>query len=159
MPEPTALFFILLAAGLLLIGAELFVPGGVLGVTGALALLGAAISAFASNELNEYAPLISLGILFMSVASLVLWIKIFPRTRLGKTMSAMTDLDDAHASNDNLKDLLDMKGFAVSDLRPSGFAKIDSKRVDVVTRGEMIEKGKEVRVIEVEGNRVVVKAV
>ena len=41
-------------------------------------------------------------------------------------------------------------------LRPAGFAEIGGRRVDVVTRGENIESGAAVKVLEVEGNRVVV---
>jgi len=54
--------------------------------------------------------------------------------------------------------LLDQCGEALSMLRPAGFARIAGRKVDVVTRGEMIEEGREVRVVEVMGNRVVVKA-
>ena len=42
------------------------------------------------------------------------------------------------------------------DARPAGFAEIGGQRVDVVTRGENIEAGAVVKVLEVEGNRVVV---
>jgi membrane-bound serine protease (ClpP class) len=48
-------------------------------------------------------------------------------------------------------------GQAATDLRPSGTAIIDDKRVDVVTRGDYIEKGSQIRVIDVEGSRVVVR--
>jgi membrane-bound serine protease (ClpP class) len=41
-------------------------------------------------------------------------------------------------------------------LRPAGHATIDGRRVDVVSRGEMIAEGVPVVVVEVEGNRVVV---
>jgi membrane-bound serine protease (ClpP class) len=44
----------------------------------------------------------------------------------------------------------------VATLRPAGIARIDGRRVDVVSRGEMIESGSPVRVLSVEGNRVVV---
>ena len=46
-----------------------------------------------------------------------------------------------------------------SALRPTGIARIDGRRVDVVTRGEQLEPGTRVRVVEVSGNRLVVAAV
>jgi membrane-bound serine protease (ClpP class) len=55
--------------------------------------------------------------------------------------------------------LLSREGTALTPLRPSGTAVIDGKRVDVVTEGEMIDKDKPVRVIKVEGGRVVVRMV
>jgi membrane-bound serine protease (ClpP class) len=55
-------------------------------------------------------------------------------------------------------ELLDQVGVAQTNLRPSGMALIEGKRVDVVTEGPMIEKGTSVRVVAVEGLRVVVRA-
>ena len=40
--------------------------------------------------------------------------------------------------------------------RPTAGAAFEGRRVDVMSRGEPIEPGSRVRVIEVEGNRVVV---
>jgi membrane-bound serine protease (ClpP class) len=47
---------------------------------------------------------------------------------------------------------------AQSNLRPSGLALIDGKRIDVVTEGPMIERGTPVKVVAVEGMRVVVRS-
>ena len=41
-------------------------------------------------------------------------------------------------------------------LRPSGLATIDDERIDVVTEGEVIQKDQPIKVIEIEGNRIVV---
>ena len=50
-------------------------------------------------------------------------------------------------------------GATVSQLRPSGYARINQRRVDVVTRGELVEANRQVEVIEVEGNRIIVKEI
>jgi membrane-bound serine protease (ClpP class) len=50
-----------------------------------------------------------------------------------------------------------MEGRAVTDLRPSGVAIIDQQRIDVVTRGEYLEKQTEIVVAAVRGNQIVVK--
>jgi membrane-bound ClpP family serine protease len=50
-------------------------------------------------------------------------------------------------------------GEAITDLRPAGTAKIEGKRVDVVSRGEYIGKGSQIRVTAVDGNRVVVREI
>ena len=49
------------------------------------------------------------------------------------------------------------RGVAVSDLRPVGAARIDGRRVDVITRGRMVRDGAAIVVVKVEGNRIVVK--
>ncbi|MBF0099904.1 MAG: serine protease [Desulfobacterales bacterium] len=51
---------------------------------------------------------------------------------------------------------LGKEGIAASDLRPSGIAKIDNKRLDVVTRGEYIYKGTAIEVIAVKANQIIV---
>ncbi len=49
-------------------------------------------------------------------------------------------------------------GEATSRLRPAGKAKFGEAVVDVVAEGEFIDKGTKLRIIEIHGNRVVVKA-
>ena len=53
--------------------------------------------------------------------------------------------------------LLDQQGEAFTDLRPSGKANINDQRFDVVTEGVFLEKGDPIRVIAIEGQRVVVR--
>ena len=56
-------------------------------------------------------------------------------------------------------ELLQQAGTALTPLRPSGTASINGRRVDVVTEGPFVERGATVKVIAVEGMRVVVRAV
>jgi len=155
MDFPIQLFIVLLVAGLMLIGAEIFVPGGVLGVIGAFALLGAIISG-----LRAFGPAvggyIAVAIIILMGVVITLWIKLFPKTKIGKTMTVSRDLSSFKGTQARIKELVGKEGQAVSDLRPGGFAAINGRRVDVVTQGEMISKGESVRVIEVEANRVIV---
>ena len=48
-------------------------------------------------------------------------------------------------------------GIADTDLHPSGWVKIDGQRIFVVSEGDFIEKGKEVTILSVDGNRVLVR--
>lgn len=59
--------------------------------------------------------------------------------------------------DEKTSEYLGRQGTAVTDLRPSGTALIDGRRVDVVTRGDYIEKGSAVKVTAVEGSRIVVR--
>ena len=151
------LFTIFLIAGLVLVGAEIFVPGGILGIMGALSLLGAIVCSFIAFP--GYGGWIALLIVVLSGLAMYLWIRIFPNTRIGKRMTVSADLADSKSSELGLDALVDKQGLATSDLRPAGFALIEGRRVDVVTRGNMLDKGDSVRVVDVEGNRVVVKKV
>jgi membrane-bound serine protease (ClpP class) len=56
------------------------------------------------------------------------------------------------------EDLTGRKGQAVTILHPTGKIEVDNRTLDVVTDGEYIEKGQAVEIIEIRGNRIVVKA-
>ena len=45
----------------------------------------------------------------------------------------------------------------MTDLRPSGTSSIKDERVDVVSEGSFILKGTRVKVVKVEGSRIVVR--
>jgi membrane-bound serine protease (ClpP class) len=50
-----------------------------------------------------------------------------------------------------------VKGVTISQLRPAGKANFSGRRFDVVSRGELIEANREIIVVLVEGNRIVVR--
>ncbi|NQU41307.1 MAG: NfeD family protein [Lentisphaerae bacterium] len=148
------LFTVLLGSGLLLLGAEIFVPGGVLGTIGGLLLLGAIISGYAAFP--GFGHFVAFGILLLAGIAIVLWIRFFPSSRFGRAMTVSRDESEFRSTQDGLKDLIGQHGEAKSDLRPAGFAQINERRIDVVTQGGMIDRGESITVVEVEGNRVVV---
>lgn len=148
------LLILLLASGMLLIGAEIFLPGAILGVMGAMALFGAIIVAFGISLTCGFYT--AFGIFILTVATVAIWVKFFPKSRFGRKMTLEQDgvLFKASAARDSL---LGQKGTAHSELRPAGYAMIGGKRVDVVSEGRIIERGEAVEVIKVEGSRVVVR--
>ena len=73
---------------------------------------------------------------------------------LRKTLSRE---EGASAQPPELDSYIDMQGTAVTDLRPAGTAVISGKRVDVVTRGEYLEKNSAIIVTAVTGNQVIVR--
>ena len=56
-----------------------------------------------------------------------------------------------------LEQHLGQEGVALTDLRPSGLARLSGQRLDVVSRGEYIEKESAVVVVAVTGNQVIVQ--
>lgn len=150
------LFIILLLAGIMMICAEIFIPGGVLGTLGVMSMIGAIFMAYYLWGAAKGSLAALLIILLMGI-SLGIWIVLFPHTRLGKALTVNRNLSDAHSSNEALRNLTGKTGKAVSDLRPGGIALIDGKRIDVVSEGGMIDKDGPVRVIKVEGSKVVVR--
>lgn len=62
-----------------------------------------------------------------------------------------------HSAEDNLERFLGKTGVAQTTLRPAGIAEIEGNRVDVVSQGGYIESDTPVKVIKVEGRRIVVQ--
>ena len=151
----TQFFFVLLIMGILLIGLEIFIPGGVIGLLGAVSLIGSIIIAFQVFG-AQYGALIAMGIIALLVLCLYLWIKYFPKSPVGKAMTLSQDMSQSPKENDD-EYLLGKKGIAKTALHPAGIATIDDKRIDVVAESSWIAKGKSIRVIQVEGNHVTVR--
>jgi membrane-bound serine protease (ClpP class) len=151
------IFAVLLVAGLFLVGAEVFLPGGILGVAGGLALVGAVILGFIAFP--GYGVYIAIGIIAAVGVVVALWIRFFPRTRIGRSMTVSRDLAASKATQPGLERLLGRTGRSASELRPAGFAIIDGDRVDVVSDGRLIARDRPVQVVLVEGNRIVVTEV
>lgn len=54
---------------------------------------------------------------------------------------------------------LDKKGTTLTVLRPAGTVDFDGVKLDVVSEGDFIPKDTEVKVIKVEGRRIVVRQI
>jgi membrane-bound serine protease (ClpP class) len=152
------LFAILIIAGLFLIGAEIFLPGGIIGFIGALSLLAAIVVGFLAFPM-QIALLTTLSIIILAGVCLVIWVKYFPKTRMGQSLTLSDDGKTFKSASPEFMDLLNKEGVVVSTLRPAGIAKFDGKRVDVVADGSWIESGKTIRVTRVEGVRILVKEI
>ncbi len=55
--------------------------------------------------------------------------------------------------------LVGHEGSTLTPLRPAGMALIDGNKVDVVSGGTFIDKNARIRVVELSGNRVVVRSI
>ena len=150
----TGAIVVLVLVGFLMIAAEVFVPGLVLGTLGGLCLLGAvALCYVAYGPLGGTAAFAGLAVL--GTIGFFLWLRLFPHTPLGKKMMLHKSL----LSRNSLKmpDLLGATGQAVTPLRPAGTAVIQGRRMDVVAEGGLIESGQKVSVVAQEGIRIVVR--
>lgn len=56
-------------------------------------------------------------------------------------------------------DLIGKVGVTFTPLRPAGTVIIDDERLDVVSEGSFTEKDKKVKVVKVEGSRIVVREI
>ena len=154
MPEGLLQVIALLSIGYILLLLEIFVPGGVLGVLGGLAVAWGCYEAFGLGTLWGLA---SLGLSVVVTVGLVVG---FFRSRAAKRLVLADEEPKSwKAQNLRLPELVGKEGRTLSPLRPAGLAQVGDDRVDVVADSEFLDAGVTVRVIAVEGNRVVVEAV
>ena len=150
---------LLFGLGLALVVAEIFIPsGGLLGLLVAISILGALGKAFLLDASTGIALLAATAVLVPII--MTFGIRMFPHTPMGRrlTMRGFSFKDGEGTDRRDLG-LAGRHGVVESTLRPAGIARIDGRRVDVVSRGEQLDVGAAVEVVEVSGNRVIVSAV
>lgn len=143
----------LLILGLILICLEVFVPGGIAGTLGALALAGSVVLAFRNTDFGPLWLLVALG---SALVSVLVAIRTVARTALGRKLFLHASESGYSGADRTLDELAGKTGVAVTDLRPAGIAEIEGRRVDVVTEGEYLARDTEIAVKSVSGNRIVV---
>jgi len=154
-----ALPIALLMVSFALIVVEVFIPSfGALTIMAIAALVGAVLLGFEESTTLGWS-LVGTSVLGVPIV-LVLSFKVFPGTPLGKHMILSGPKSHPEpATRSDRTDLVGREGVARSALRPSGTADFDGERLDVVTRGELVDAGCRIRVIENRGNRIVVRAI
>lgn len=145
----------LLLAGILLVGVEIYVPGGIAGAIGAVALVAAMVVGFQFPP--PYGVWSAMAIMAGCAAGLYWWARIFPHTRAGRKFSLQRDGSDFRSDRPEWQALVGKTGRTLTALRPSGIALIEGRRVDVTSSSAWVDADTEIRVTAVQGLRVVVE--
>lgn len=148
-----AVIILVFAGGLVAMFIELFIPGAVIGLIGLLAVVGSIVFALVHGHTTAGAVLAIIGVLWVPLF-FAMW-----KSVVGRFFALKGDQRGFRPSTTIGEDLVGLEGEAISALRPSGVARLNDKRYDVVTRGDMLSKGARIKVIEVSGNRIVVREV
>lgn len=143
--------------GILLLIVEAFVPGfGVFGVGGVVSMGASIFLSVPSPEL-AWQYLMWTAIAFLGV--LVGLVRAISKRGLGKALTLSDSAKGWTAPRTDDSALIGREGVSLTVLRPAGTAEFGEQKVDVVTEGEFISVGQRVRVVRVEGTRVVVRTV
>ena len=145
----------LIVVGALLILLETVLPGLVAGILGLVCLIAGVIMGY-ENFGPRTGNLIFLGVIGGSIIGTLCWLKYFPDSRVAKVFVSQRTVGELGVEK---RELLNQTGVAQTNLRPSGTAVIGGKRIDVVTEGPLVERGSPIKVIAIEGMRVVVRAI
>jgi len=145
---------------------EIFVlPGfGIFGLGGGLMVLASIVLAsqtFILPNTTEQLEQLKGSLFVLTGAGIGSIVLIMMIQRWLPTLSPAGEARDAirHEILVDYDDLLGSRGTTATQLTPSGKARFDDRMVDVITECEVVEKGREVEVVEVRGNRVFVRPV
>ncbi|HTS19746.1 MAG TPA: NfeD family protein [Verrucomicrobiae bacterium] len=158
--------------GLVLLAVEFFLfPGHfVSAALGTIAVLAALVLAMTGRLPSEpiiptwsqvQLPLAKVfGAMLGSMIAAALLARWLPKSTLFKKMELAAATSSSQGYSTSLGEaraLLGSAGVAETNLRPSGKGRFGDQLVDVVTEGDLIERGQPIKIIEVQGSRVVVK--
>jgi membrane-bound ClpP family serine protease len=151
-----ALFFII---GFLLVIIEMFNPG--FGVPGALGAIFLVIGVVVTME-TILDAIIMIAIILM-VLALAFFLAIYSAKKglLSKTIVLTDSLNNESGflGTEDLKAFLGKEGIALTALRPAGTADFGGTKLDVVSEFDLIDKDSKIKVIDVEGRRIVVRKI
>ena len=144
--------------GIVLLGVEIFlIPG--FGVTGVLGIIGIVAGIFMSFGIHNIA--VAVFVLFISliidIILIILIARFMTKSKEFKNKITLDSDTSGYHSSISYDDLLGKEGIAETFFRPSGYIVIEGKKYDAVSEGEFIDKGSNLKVVLVEGNRIVVK--
>ena len=94
-----------------------------------------------------------------AVIGLVLLVKLMIKTKFWEQLTApdTQKKEDGYSNTFGWESLQGETGNADTDLHPSGWVRVKDQRIFVVSEGEFIEEGKEIKILSVDGNRVLVR--
>lgn len=145
--------------GIILLVVEAIIPGfGAPGIGGIICIV---VSIVLSSE-SVILGVTSLGIAFLlTIVVAALLIKYGPKNKYLDKVILGTELrkDEGFIPTKEKEDLLGVEGITLTPLRPSGAIEVNDERLDVVTDGQFVEIGTYVKIIKVEGSKIVVKKI
>ncbi|RDY72022.1 nodulation protein NfeD [Halobacillus trueperi] len=144
------------------LGIILMIIDGKLLNDGTLAVIGAVtmIIAVGFSAPNWVAGLYSvIGVILGGAASL-LFLKVFKHRKMWSKMALNDQLSSEmgyNSMNEKYQYLLDQKGEALTDMRPVGTIKIEDEEYSAVSNGQWITCGDKIKVVKVDGTKILVK--
>jgi len=152
---------LLLGTGILLAIAEIFIPShGILTVLSIGSFVSAAAVAFLMGTTPGVVTLFA--VLILAPFLIYVLLRVWPHTPVARRLilSGPTGIAKAgDLAHYNPKELVGRVGVAKTMLRPSGKMTLDGRPIDCITEGDLVPAGRKVKILAVEGARVVVRPV
>ena len=150
----------LAAAGLLAILAEMFLPtAGVLGAAGLGSIIASIVVVY--RRFGSLAGSLYLAAVAVLIPVLIaLYFKFFPRSPMGRWLMIRKTPGGGPAGGAEpgpYEGLTGREGRTLTVLRPVGLVLIGDRKYSAVSGGEFIERDRQVKVLKVEGSRILVR--
>ncbi|MFB4166488.1 NfeD family protein [Virgibacillus sp. JSM 102003] len=147
-----------------LIGLLLIIIDGKIINDGTLATIGLAcmLTAVALTAPNLYAGMYAvIGVLLGGFSSLF-FLKVFKRRDMWSKLTLVDQLTKEagyNSMNEEYEQLLNEEGKTVSNLRPVGTVQIKNKNYSAISNGQWIPKNTYIKVVDVDGTRILVEKI
>ena len=156
--------FLLLAVGLTILVAEVFLPsGGILAIITTITLCTSLAFAYAAwYQRNPALWWAFCGLVVLTIPSTLGGaFYILPRTSMGRRIlleaPELERLEPHAQETARLEKLVGQYGKTISLLAPGGMVKVGDERLHAFSEGQMIDANVSVRILEVRGTRVLVQ--
>ena len=146
---------IVLIIGMILIGVEFYLPGfGYPGICGIIAVLA---GIFLTGKDMSQRLIVGIIAIVIIAVMLVISIIVFNSRKVKSPLKLDTDLQGKNLflEEKDMEYLIGRKGVAISDLKPAGKGEFDGVKLDILSSGNYIKKGTELKITAIKNNRII----
>lgn len=148
MTNAIPILLMLIGIGLLVI--EMFIPNfGITGTVGVIAILVGVITS-AKTLMGG----VILFLIIIAIAAVLMFIAY--RIVASKKSPFVLTASLKKEEDSDLQYFVGMEGTALTPLRPSGTGEFNGVRLDVLTQGNFISKDQPIKIIEIQGKKIIV---
>lgn len=141
--------------GLLMLSLEIFLPGGVLGVMGGLAMIAGVVLAFRDYGTGGGALALTVGLVLVAT-SIVIEFVVLPKTRWGRNFYLSSAVTGVATTPADEQAVVGRECEALTVLAPSGQVLLDGKRYEAFCRDGYAERGARLKVQGLDNFRLIV---
>lgn len=150
------LIILLFSIGILLIAAEVIVPGGILGTAGALLMFGGCVVAFINYGTGGGMLAVLVAVVVAGLA-LFFEFRILPKTKLGRRAFLTAEITaSAPAIGEEARELIGQSAEALTMLSPTGYVRVGGQRYEAFCQSGQAPAGAALKVIGADNFRLIV---
>ncbi|WP_221032308.1 NfeD family protein [Actomonas aquatica] len=148
------LIVVLFLVGMVLLSAEIILPGGIIGVIGGLAMLAGCVLSFSEFGVGGGAVAVLVAAVIVAI---MLWLEfaVLPKTKTGRKLF-LNEVISGTAGKERTINYQDCIGKTVTKLAPSGLVEIDGTKVEAFSRNGFLDEDTPIKVVATDSFRVVV---